>query len=210
LICRSIDLWDAEILQWLQILTPGRRSGRPVFHLSSCIFLNSMFQCFTFHLSKFNVSIFHLQSAIRLFQRTGQLGHASLSCIHESVIPLGHKQHSTQTLKYVDKNFCVWSNFLCKVDICRLIRLIERGSPEHRFRPRQVPSSSASLLYCHRDQREVRCADRCPRREAYDRAALHPLERSMRDLWHLHLLAELDHILLAPRKTHFSCGCSRN
>ena len=119
-----------------------------------------MFQCFTFHLSKFNVSIFHLQSAIRLFQRTGRLGHASLSCMHESVIPLEHKQHSTQTLKYVDKNFCVWSNFLCKVDICRLIRLIERGSLEHRSRPRQVPSSSASLLYCHRDQRQRSCADR--------------------------------------------------
>ena len=101
----SIDLWDTEILQWLQILTPGCRSGRPVFHLSSSIFLNSMFQCFTFHLSKFNVSIFHLHSAIRLFQRTGRLGHASPSCMHESVIPLGHKQHSTQTLKYVDKNF---------------------------------------------------------------------------------------------------------
>ena len=74
--------------------------------LSSFIFhLIQSFNLSTFHLSKINVSIFHLQSAIRLFQRTGRLGHVSLSCMHESVIPLEHKQHSTQTLKYVDKNF---------------------------------------------------------------------------------------------------------
>jgi hypothetical protein len=98
--------------------------------------------------------------------------------MHESVIPLGHKQHSTQTLKYVDKNFVFGATFFAK------------------------------LIYSDSFDRWG-----WPLREAYDRAALQRRwlhTRLLRDLWHLHLLAELYHILLASRKTNFSCGCSRN
>ena len=69
-----------------------------IFHLPS-------FNLSIFHLFKINFSTFHLESAIRLFQITGRFGHVSLPCMHGSVIPSGHTQQSTKTLKWVDRNF---------------------------------------------------------------------------------------------------------